>query len=124
MRNDETASPFIHHSSFRIHHFFSSWSRAETRQSNFQTVSLMTSTNPHGIKSKDEGGRMKDESTAVENRLSLHPSAFILHPCFSKSSSHSVWIAPAPGLSTRSYVCEPKKSRCACVRLSGSSAVR
>ena len=30
---------------------------------------------------KDEGGRMKDESTAVRNPLLLHPSAFILHPC-------------------------------------------
>ena len=36
--------------------------------------------------------------------------------------AHSVWNAPA--LSTRSYVCAPKKSRCACVRLAGSRARR
>jgi len=42
----------LFNSSFRIPHssFLSNWSRAETRQSNFQTVSLMTSTNPHGIR--------------------------------------------------------------------------
>ena len=35
---------------------------------------------------------------------------------------HSVWKEPA--LSTRSYVCAPKKSRCACVRLAGRCARR
>jgi Cof subfamily protein (haloacid dehalogenase superfamily) len=37
------------------------------------------------MKSKDEGGRMKDERKAEPLFTSFHPSAFILPPCFSAS---------------------------------------
>lgn len=37
-------------------------------------------------------------------------------------SSHTVWCHPSA--SSRSYVCEPKKSRCACTRLAGRRARR
>src|SRR5688500_4238581 len=62
---------------------------------------------------RDEGGRMKDEGTAVQ--LSLHPSSFRLHPCVYAFSSPAYFSTsffwPKPGKLTKSLAPSPTPSR-------------